>query len=129
MKRYLIRRSRNKPLSFSGTLLAEVSTRHRRERWTELRIYRVERSTVGGEAVELLDSYTPSEGSFVAEQVGRTTVEGEIDRIKAWPCESVRHVREALGEGLLARELYMQAGFFGAESVDSQAQPERESDR
>lgn len=126
MRRITIRRSKNKPLTFSGTLLGEVSTRHRRERWTELRLYRVERSTIGGDAVELLDSYTPSEGSYVAEQVGRSLIDGEIDRVKAWPCRTKQQVREALGDGPLARELYTQAGFNGAESVGPQAGHEDE---
>ena len=116
--RWTIRRNRHKPLVFSGYMIAEVSTRNRRERWTELRIYRTTRSTVDGEGVEQSDSYTPSEGSFVCEQVGRSTIEGEIDRSKAWPCRTFAQIREVLGDGPLARELYHQAGFYGAESVN-----------
>lgn len=116
-QRYAIRRTRHKPLVFSGEILAEVSTRNRRDRWTELRLYRTTRSTAEGDAVETAGTYTPSEGSYVAEQVGRTKVEGEIDRIKAWPCRTKRQVMDALGDGPLAQELYTQAGWFGAERV------------
>lgn len=116
-QRYTIRRNRHRPLVFTGVLLAEVSTRHRRERWTELRLYRTIRSTVGGDAVETAGTYTPSEGSYVCEQVGRSQIEGEIDRTQAWPCRTFDDIREALGDGPLARELYLQAGFFGADSV------------
>lgn len=117
MQRYKIRRERCKPLSFTGELLGEVSTRHKRDRWTELRIYQTSTSTLDGEAVELQGCYTPSAGSYVCEQVGRSSVDGEIDRCKAWPCRTLEQIREALGDGPLARQLYLEAGLCGADSV------------
>ncbi len=120
MTRYIIRRDRHKPLQFYGELIAEVSTRNKRDRWTELRLYRTELSTMEGNPVELSDSYTPSAGSYVAEQVGRSNKEGELDRRKAWPCRTFEQIREALGAGPLARQLYLEAGFYGADSVEPQ---------
>ena len=118
MTRYKIRRDRHKPLAFSGELLAEVSTRHKRERWTELRLYQTQTSTLNGEEVETLGSYTPSAGSYVCEQIGRSSVDGEIDRCKAWPCRTLTDIKEALGDGPLAQQLYLEAGLYGAESVE-----------
>ncbi len=123
MMRYRIRRDRHKPLQFTGELLAEVSTRNKRERWTELRLYRTAQSTLDGDPVDLRDSYTPSEGSYVCEQVGRTDVEGEMDRRKAWPCRTFAEIKEALGDGPLARQLYVEAGLYGTVRVE----PEEDS--
>ena len=119
MNRFKIRRDRHKPLTFTGELLAEVSTRHKRNRWTELRIYQTQTSTLDGEDVETLGSYTPSAGSYVCEQVGRSSVDGEIDRCKAWPCRTLTDIKEALGDGPLAQQLYLEAGLYGSESVES----------
>ena len=99
MTHYTLKRDRDRPLTFVGNLLAGVSTRHRRDRWTELRLYRT------------------SDTGYVCEQVGRTLVEGEMDRSRAWPCRDFDEIREALGDGPLARQLYLEAGFYGADRV------------
>jgi len=101
MTAYILRRYRDVPLAFDGMLIGEVSTRFKRDRWTELRLYRCRPDML------------------VAEQVGRSTIEGEIDRCRAWVCENAGQVRKVLGDGSLARELYTQAGLDGTESVES----------
>ena len=118
MERFHIRRDRHKPLQFSGELLAEVSTRNKRERWTELRLYQTSRSTCEGDEVETLGSYTPSAGAYVCEQVGCSSIEGEQNRRRAWPCRTFEQVKEALGDGPLAKQLYLEAGFYGTERVE-----------
>jgi len=124
MTRWKIRRDRHKPLTFTGEILAEVSTRHKRERWTELRIYKTSRSTANGDAVETEGGYTPSAGAYVCEQVGRSSVDGEIDRCKAWPCRTLDEIKDALGDGPLAQQLYLEAGLQGTERVEPQSPKE-----
>ena len=98
---YRLKRDGDRPLVFEGEIVAEVSTRNRRIRWTELRLY------------EIVDYGA----EFVAEQVGRTDVEGELDRCKAFVCADSAGVRDAMGDGPLARQLYTEAGFDGVEDL------------
>ena len=100
MNTFRILRDKECPLEFEGVLLGEVSTRHHRHRWTELRVYR----TRGG--------------SYVAEEFGGTEVEHEQHRTKAWACDIRQDVIDTLGDGPLALELYEVAGFNGVERVE-----------
>ena len=113
MTRYTLRRDGEKPLAFNGKLVGEVSTRFKRDRWTELRLYL---TTIDSEwrpgPHGRLDAY-------VVEQVGRSKMDGEIDRCKAWVCRHERDVRSALGKGQLAQQLYLEAGLDGAEDVSA----------
>lgn len=84
-----------------ATLVAGVtSAGPGRCRWTELRLWR----TAGGK--------------LVAEQVGRSSVDQERDRCKAWVCLSEAEVIERLGHGWLAHRLYEAAGIDDSERVD-----------
>jgi hypothetical protein len=96
-----LRRDKEADLVLVGpTLLGEVSSqRPGVERWTELRLWQL-----------------PS-GAFVAEQVGRSAVEGERDRCRAWVCEGHPEVVRRMRRGWLARELYKKLGMDGAERV------------
>jgi len=99
MQEFQLRRDREAPLVFTGEMLAEVSTRAERPRWAELRLYRTR------------------SGAMVAEEVGKTTVDGECDRHKVWYCHDATDVRHNLGDGSLAKQLYLEAGLDGVESV------------
>lgn len=100
--RVQLKRDKKVPLVFDGELIAEVSTKHRRDRWTELRLYRLP-MTAGVE--------------YVAEQVGATSVDGELDRCTAFACHNAADVRRVIGTGPLARQLYKEAGFDGVEDL------------
>jgi hypothetical protein len=126
MNRYKIRRDGLRPLEFSGSMVGEVSTRFKRERWTELRLYATAISTLDGAAVDTWGKHTPAAGSYVCEQVGRSTVDGEIDRCKAWVCHTIDDVKAVLGEGPLAQQLYLTAGLDGTESVQPSPSPTTE---
>ena len=117
--RYRIRRDRDRPLEFTGELLGEVTTRFKRERWTELRLFQTVASTLGGAAVTKEGSHTPEAESFVTEQVGASTVVGEVNRCKAWVCADEDEVRRCLGDGPLARQLYLESGLEGTENVSA----------
>jgi hypothetical protein len=97
-----LRRDRDADLVLVGpTLLGEVSSeRPGVERWTELRVWSL-----------------PS-GAFVAEQVGRSRIDGERDRCRAWHCANHAEVVYRLRRGWLALELYSKLGIDGAERVE-----------
>jgi len=115
MNQYKIRRDGQRPLEFSGSLLGEVSTRYKRERWTELRLYATTFFMQSG--LEM--------SSYVCEQVGRSTVDGEIDRCNAWVCHSIDDIKAVLGDGRLAQQLYLTAGLDGTDSVQPSPTKER----
>jgi len=84
----------------SAVLVAEVSSKQAAAtRWTELRLWR------------------SGAGQFVAEQVGRSTLEGEVDRCRAWVCADATAVVAKLKHGWLARQIYAKAGIDDAEQV------------
>lgn len=96
-----LRRDKEADLVMVGpVLLGEVSSqRPGVERWTELRLWRL-----------------PS-GGLVAEQVGRSRLDGERDRCRAWPCADHAEVVQRLRRGWLARELYAKLGIDDSERV------------
>lgn len=84
----------------NAVLVAEVSSKQdAATRWTELRLWR------------------SGAGQFVAEQVGRSTLEREVDRCRAWVCADGAEVVAKLKRGRLARDLYRRAGIDDAERV------------
>jgi hypothetical protein len=100
MRTYRITRDNDRPLEIIGDRIAQVSTgRGHKPRWTELTLYRTR------------------EGQWVAQCVGCTTVEGEIDRHSAWVAATQQEIETALGEGPLAAELYQVAGWRGVERI------------
>ena len=99
-KEYEVTRDKRPPLVFVGWLRGEVSSRAAKARWTELRVYE-----------------TQKRGRFIAEQVGVTMIPGERTRRQAIVCETEDEVERFFGEGPLARELYLVAGFDGIEEV------------
>ena len=81
-----------------GDLLAKVSGRRgKKPRWTELRLWRT------------LD------GLYAIEKVGRSMVIGERDRLTAWICGDLAHVRQSAGKGPLSWRLLQRAGILRAE--------------
>ena len=98
-RKEFLKRDNQKPLSFMGKLLAAVSTRNTRQRWTELRLYRSE------------------ENILVAQEIARTRVDGELDRHKVWICQDESSLRSFVGDGPLASQLYLEAGLNGVESL------------
>jgi hypothetical protein len=82
-------------------LVAEVSSKTANaDRWTELRLWR------------------SAAGAWIAEQVGRSSIEGERDRCRAWVCADEREVAKRMNRGWLSRELLRAAGIDDAERVD-----------
>lgn len=90
------RDKQREPLAFTGRLRAEATTKGKRPRWVELRIYDVEQ---------------PASALFVLEEVAQTTVDGEEPRHKAWACVDEYQLRKRAGTGRLATYLYGLAGF------------------
>lgn len=83
-----------------AALLGEVSSRAPgRTRWTELRVWR------------------SGAGALIAEQVGKSEIEGERDRCRAWVCKDQAEVVERLGRGWLSHELFQKLGFDDSERV------------
>ena len=103
--RVTLKRDRDRPLEFDGKLLAEVSTRHRRKRWTELRLYQVSQARLA------------ESKKWIAQEVARTTVTGEMDRHRAWCFDNEEEIRNEIGCGPLARQLYLEAGLDGVETL------------
>ncbi|MFY9341220.1 MAG: hypothetical protein WAT39_01940 [Planctomycetota bacterium] len=82
-------------------MIAEVSSREQgADRWTELRVWR------------------SGAGLFVAEQVGRTIVDGERDRCRAWVCQDHAEVVHRLRRKWLALKLYRAAGIDASERIE-----------
>lgn len=80
-KRYVVERTNDIPLEFDGELLGEVTSKHDRPnqaRWTEHRIYRT------------------TTGSYVVETVGKSVVDGEIDRCSATAVDDPKEIPAAL---------------------------------
>lgn len=99
-----LRRDHEPDLLIEGAaLVAQVSSRgrggHNDDRWTELRLW-ISRA-----------------GKLVAEQVGRSAIEGERDRCRAWVCHDHADLIRYLRRGWLARELYAAAGIDDTEVV------------
>lgn len=97
---YCILRDDDRDLKFCGELLAATDSPQKSGRWTELRLYRTQA------------------GTYVAEQVGRTSWDGEHDRNAAWVCADTDEVIAALGTGWLAKELYEKAGIECVEKIE-----------
>ena len=100
-----VRRDGEAPVTFEGDKIGSVSTRHKRDRWTELHLWRVR-----NEGVE-----------YVAQQIAKTVVGGEIDRHQVWVCEDESDLRRSVGDGPLARQLYLESGLDGAVDVSALA--------
>lgn len=78
MDQVTLERDGKGPLQFTGFVLSEVSTEtQHKPRWTELTLWAVEDSDVA---------------FWVVEIVGRSDVEGEIDRRAATACSTVDEV-------------------------------------
>lgn len=77
MQTFQVPRADNVDLVFDGVLLAEINSHDgRRPRWTELRIYRT------------------TDGRYVTERIGRTSVEGEHDRVFTNVYENPADIRQ-----------------------------------
>lgn len=76
---FTIERDNDVALAFTGTLLADVSSRHEaQERWTEIRLFRTEA------------------GNYVCHVVGASSVRGESNRSNAYVTKSGTEVRDSL---------------------------------
>lgn len=72
------------PVEFDGERLARVSTfQPGKSRWTELSVWMV----------------VDSEYMWVVETIGRSELDGEVDRRDAIPCRTPEEVSEALSKG------------------------------
>jgi hypothetical protein len=104
MTEYTIERDDDRPLRFTGEIIAEASSRGIRgpsqNRWQELTLYR----TAGGK--------------MIARRVGRTQWQGERDRHEAVAVDTPDQVVAFLGLGEAAKELYRRAGIDVAQRVD-----------
>jgi len=109
MKKHNVRRDGHRDISFTGELIAEVSSSPETARsdysgatgrWAELRLYR----TKGGK--------------LVCEQIGRTQWQGEHDRHSGAVCDNEAGVVEFFGHGWLAKELYKEAEIDAAEEIE-----------
>lgn len=82
MTAYTLERTDDLPLAFHGELVAEASSHHpSKDRWTVLRLYRLEGA------------------GFVVESVGETAVAGEVTLHSATKCgtvgEVIAHLRKS----------------------------------
>lgn len=112
---FIIERTNDIALEFDGELLSAVSSRAMAgpdtRRWTEHRIYRVPKERV--EAVVTTAIKVPTY-VYVVETVGRSIVNGEIDRCNCTVVEQPKDIPAALRAPrtyltLLAREALDQA--------------------
>lgn len=80
MQDFRVQRTGDRDLVFSGVLLADLSSRDHagQTRWTEIRVYRTDA------------------GKYVTEQIGRSTVRGEIDRRDVKVVDAATEVHVAL---------------------------------
>lgn len=98
MKEYTIERSNGIPLSFSGQIVARVSSGPKngeathKKRWTVLILYK----TTGGQ--------------YVCSQIGKTQIEGEQERVKAIVAKDAAAIIDFFGAGPLAAALYRELG-------------------
>lgn len=99
-KVHLIKVQEGSDLEFEGHLVGSISSRIRdRDRWTELRLYK----TKGG--------------SFIAEEVGCSVVEQEINLTEAEVCKSEADVIAFFGDGWLAKRFYDEVGIVAKTHV------------
>ncbi len=77
---FRLQRPAHADLLFTGELLADVSSKDnpRQSRWTEIRIYRT------------------TKGLYVTEDIGRSIVPNEKDRVSVHVCSTVDDLRVAL---------------------------------
>ena len=83
METYTLARSGGGPVHFDGWEIASISTNaDGKQRWTELTIYAVDSDN------------TP----WVVQTIGRSIVDGEVDRCDAIPCKNKADVIHALSK-------------------------------
>lgn len=98
MKEYVIERNNGIPLSFTGQIVARVSSGPEggrgthKPRWTVLILYKT------------------SGGQFVCSQIGKTQIVGEKERVKAIVATTEQEITDFFGIGPLAAALYSKLG-------------------
>lgn len=104
MKDYLLYSEEGPDLQFKGQEVASVSSNDyhdvRRPRWTELVLYRTEG------------------GNYISENIGKSSVPGEVDRATVKKTPTQDDVKEFFGDKWLAKYLYDDMGWNVAETVD-----------
>ena len=103
MDRYEVPRDGDRDLRFEGEIIARASSRKHEgpanTRWNELTLYR----TQGGK--------------LVAQKIGRTQWQGEVDRHEAVVGDE-RAVTSFFGYSTAAKEIYTKAGIDAAVTVE-----------
>lgn len=104
MEQFELERDDDRPLRFTGELLAEASSKRHEgpasNRWQELRLYR------------------SAAGKLIAQRIGRTIWVNERNRYEAAICADEQAVVEYFGLGDTAKLLYHPAGIDVAEQID-----------
>ena len=110
MQEFQIDRDNGASLSFTGELLAKVSSSDNN----------ASGSSYSGQTGrwQVLALYKTEGGKFICERIDRTRWQGERDSHHAKVCTSNNEVIEFFGHGWLAKDLYEEAGIVACETVD-----------
>ena len=110
MEKFEIERDNGASLSFTGELLAKVSSSDNNAsgssysgqtgRWQVLSLYRTEK------------------GRFICQRIDRTRWQGERDSHAAAVCDDHKGMIEFFGHGWLAKDLYDEAGINAAVAIE-----------
>lgn len=110
MEKFEIERDNGAALSFSGELIAKVSSNPNIAYG----------SSYSGEVGrwQVLALYKTQGGKFICERINHTQWQGERDTHAPKVCTNNNEVIEFFGHGWLAKDLYSEAGFDAAEIVE-----------
>lgn len=110
MEQFTVQRDNAKDLTFTGELLAKVSSSDNN----------ASGSSYSGQTGrwQVLSLYRTKSGKFVCQRIDRTRWQGERDSYSAAVCEDHSQVVEFFGSGWLAKDLYDEAGVVAQEEIE-----------
>lgn len=110
MENFKIERDNGASISFSGELIAKVSSSDNT----------ASGSSYSGQTGrwQVLALYKTEGGKFICERIDRTRWQGERDSHHAKVCTDHKQIIDFFGHGWLAKDLYDEAGIDSSERVD-----------
>lgn len=110
MEKFTVEREGARDLTFTGELLAKVSSSDNN----------ASGSSYSGQTGrwQVLSLYRTQAGKFVCQRIGRTRWQGERDSHEAAVCEDHNQVVEFFGHNWLAKDLYSEGGISACEAIE-----------
>lgn len=110
MEKFTVQRDNARDLSFTGELLAKVSSSPDTAMGS---------SYSGGTGRwQVLSLYRTKSGKFICQRIDKTQWQGERDSYSAAVCGDYNQVVDFFGGGWLAKDLYEEAGVIAQEEIE-----------